>query len=92
MKRLMMAPLMGAMMALAACATTTPCVPSIQTQTVNVPVPTACINASDIPAEPGTVTLTGDARNDDALLAAKLAAVRVWGRSLVAMIGPCTKP
>jgi len=67
-------------------------VPTVQVQKVNVPVPTACINASDVPAEPGTVTLTGDARNDDALLAAKLAAVRVWGRSLVAMIGPCTKP
>lgn len=77
---------------LAACATQTPTIPPIQIQRVEVPVPAACINASDVPPEPGTVTLTGDARNDDALLAAKLAAVRVWGRTLVAMIEPCTKP
>lgn len=76
---------------LSACAAQQPCVPSVQVQKEMVPVPTACINASDVPAEPGTVTLTGDARNDDALLAAKLAAVRVWGRTLVAMIGPCEK-
>lgn len=81
----------GCLMAALAACTTAPCVPKVVTQTVNVPVPVACINASDIPAEPSTVTLTGDARNDDALLAAKLAAVRVWGRQLVAMLGPCAR-
>lgn len=76
---------------LSACSTA-PCVPSVQVQKEMVPVPTACINKADVPAEPGPITLTGDARNDDALLAAKLAAVRVWGRTLVAMLGPCSKP
>lgn len=75
---------------LTACATA-PCVPKLVTQTVNVPVPVACVKASDIPPEPSTVMLTGDARNDDALLAAKLAAVRVWGRQLAAMLGPCAR-
>lgn len=79
--------------ALAACATApqAPCPPTIAPKPYAVPVAVKCIDAPDVPAEPGAVSLTGDARNDDALLAAKLAAVRVWGRSLAAMIAPCTK-
>lgn len=70
-----------------------PCPPSLpQVQIVKepVPVPVACIKASDIPAEPASTKLTGDARNDADLLGAKVSDLRVWGRALVGMMGPCT--
>lgn len=79
------------LMPLSACCTPAPCVPKVEVQRVEVPVPVACINAKDIPAEPGPTKLTGDARNDADLLGAKVSDLRVWGRSLVAMMGPCTK-
>ena len=82
---------LASLVLLAACSTTPPCVPKIQTVSVNVPVPVACLDAKDVPAEPGLVAMTGDARNDDALLAAKVAALRVWGRTLVAMMKPCER-
>ena len=80
-----------ASLALSACATKPPTIPPVQIQRVEVPVPLQCVNKADIPAEPDPVALTGDARKDDALLAAKLAAVRVWGRSLAGMLGPCAR-
>lgn len=78
------------LLVLSACASA-PCVPKVQTVTVNVPVPVACINAADIPAEPGTTTLTGDARNDTALLASKVGELRIWGRQLLGMTTACSK-
>lgn len=78
---------------LAGCAATPkpcpPSVPQVQIQKEPVPVPVACIKASDIPAEPASTKLTGDARNDADLLGAKVSDLRVWGRALVAMITPC---
>lgn len=78
------------LMPLAACAAPQPCIPKIEIQQVKVPVPVACLKASDIPAEPDPTKLTGDARNDADLLGAKVSDLRLWGRSLVAMMGPCT--
>lgn len=80
------------LLALAGCAATPPCVPKVQTVSINIPVPVKCISATDIPLEPGTSTLTGDARNDSALLASKVGELRVWGRQLVGMMQPCTTP
>jgi len=69
-----------------------PCPPSVQVQTVEKPVPVACLHASDIQPEPGPTTLYPEdaARSADAL-AATDSALRVWGRSLVAMMQPCMK-
>ena len=71
-----------------------PCPPS-QAKVEEVPqlvaVPTRCINAADIPVEPGPVTKTGDPRNDLDFAGAKIGDLRKWGRSLVAMMMPCEK-
>jgi hypothetical protein len=78
---------------LAGCAAQTPCVPKIiPGPPVKVAVPTRCIDAATVPAEPGPTTIYPDdaSRTADAL-ASKVGDLRVWGRSLVAMMGPCTK-
>jgi hypothetical protein len=65
--------------------------PKIETQVVKEPVAVACIDASAIPAEPGMVALPLDARLAADLAASQAKDLRVWGRSLLALIGPCTK-
>jgi hypothetical protein len=74
---------------LAGCATTRPCPPNVQIQTVEKPVAVACVKAVDVPAEPASTTLTGDARKDADLLGAKVSDLRTWGRSLVGMLKGC---
>jgi len=82
-------------LALAACAPTPkPCpppVPTIQVVKEKEAVPVACINKGDIPIEPGPTTKTGDARNDLDFAGAKIAALRLWGRTLVGMMDQCTR-
>jgi len=76
---------------LAGCSTDN-CPPQVATVAAKpypVPVPVRCIDAATIAAEPAPTKLTGDARNDADLLGAKVSDLRVWGRSLVAMMGPC---
>jgi hypothetical protein len=60
-------------------------------QVVREPVAVSCIDASAIPPEPGTVQLPLDARLASDLAASKASELRVWGRKLMALIGPCTK-
>lgn len=62
--------------------------------TVSVPVPVACVDASKVPSEPGRVAseLTGDARRDLDIVSASALDLRTWGQSLMALIGPCTRP
>jgi len=73
-----------------ACASTCP-PPKIVTQVVKEPVAVACIDPSSIPAEPGTVMLPLDARPAADLAAAQAKELRAWGRSLMALVGPCTR-
>ncbi|MGN6124377.1 MAG: hypothetical protein ACTHOJ_15655 [Sphingomonas oligoaromativorans] len=71
-----------------------PCPPSqVKVEAVPqlVPVPTRCIDKADVPLEPGPVTKTGDARNDLDFAGAKISELRKWGRSLIAMMGPCER-
>lgn len=78
----------------ACAATPKPCppsVPQVAAQKEPVPVPVACLAASDVPPEPGKTVLTGDARNDADLLGAKVSDLRAWGRALVAMMVPCER-
>lgn len=77
--------------ALSACTTPNCPPPKIETREVLTPVAVACIDASAIPAEPGTVILPLDARPAADLAASQAKDLRVWGRSLLALIGPCTK-
>lgn len=71
--------------------------PAIEIRTVEVlkPVPVACVDESDIPAEPDMVgnELNGDAVHDADILGASNIALRQWGRELLALISPgCTNP
>ena len=77
-------------LAVASCAQNCP-PPKVVTQVVKEPVAVACIDASAIPPEPGTVALPLDARLAADLAASQAKDLRVWGRKLVALIGPCTK-
>jgi hypothetical protein len=79
-------------LALSACATPNCPPPKIETREVlKEPVAVACIDASAIPAEPNMVALPLDARLAADLAASQAKDLRVWGRSLLALIGPCTK-
>jgi len=75
--------------ALSACATPAP---QIVTKTVEIPVPTACVDKSLIPAEPEAVALPlSDARLAADIAASQALKYHAWGRELLALIGPCTK-
>lgn len=76
---------------LASCATVPPPEPQIVTKDIYVPVPVKCIDPASIPPEPGTVALPIDARLAADMAASQAKELRVWGRSLMALIGPCTK-
>lgn len=73
------------------CATVPPPEPKIVTKTVEVPVAVKCVDPASIPPEPGTITLPLDARLAADLAASQAKDLRKWGRSLMALIGPCTK-
>lgn len=76
---------------LAACASTTP---AVRTEIVEVatPVPVACVAAKDIPNEPGRLgKLPLDARAALDLTAAKLIEVRLYGRTLAALLIACAQ-
>jgi hypothetical protein len=65
----------------------------IRTVEVKVPVPTACIDAKDVPNEPAKVgdRLNGQAARDLDITAGSAILLRQWGRELRALITPCTK-
>jgi len=79
-----------AALALASCAPNCP-PPKVVTQVVKEPVAVACVDPALIPAEPGTVSLPLDARLAADLAASQAKDLRVWGRKLMAVIGPCTR-
>lgn len=80
----------AALYSLAACAST----PAVRTETVEVatPIPVACVAAKDIPNEPALIgKLPTDARAALDLTAAKLIEVRLYGRTLAALLKGCTE-
>lgn len=77
--------------ALSACATVSE--PGIDVRTVEVPTPVPCVNEADIKAEPDLVgtLLNGDAVHDLGIVSPSALELRLWGRSLLALIVPgCT--
>lgn len=76
---------------LSACSTVPPPEPKIVIKTVEVPVAVRCIDPGLIPAEPGTVALPLDARLAADIAASQARDLRVWGRKLLGLIGPCTR-
>ena len=84
-----------AALALAGCAHTQdePAV-EVRIQEVKVPVPVACVDPDGVPREPGKVgdKLNGNAAHDADILAGSAIDLRQWGRELMALIRPCTKP
>lgn len=95
MRRLILASLSGTAFTLAGCAVHTP-PPAIEVRTerVEVPVPVACIKASDVPAMPPRVgdKLTGNAVNDADLLAADALRLRSALDQTLALISGCVEP
>jgi hypothetical protein len=83
-----------AALALAGCAHTPPPAIEVRTERVEIPVPTACIKASDVPAIPPRVgdQLTGDARSDADLLAADALRLRSALHQAMALISGCVEP
>ena len=80
---------------LGGCATTqTEPAIEVRVQEVKVPVPVACVDKKSIPGEPGKVgrKLNGNAAHDADILAGSAIDLRQWGRELMALIRPCTKP
>lgn len=57
----------------------------------STPVPVACVKPEQIPAEPEQVAakLTGNARNDVAVLAVSALELRDWGGQLRALLKGC---
>lgn len=77
-------------LALTACQTPQP---GIEVREVEVPTPVPCVDADEVPAEPPQVgdQFTGDAQHDLGILAPNALALRIWGRTLRALIVPgCT--
>lgn len=58
------------------------------------PTPVACVQASDIPAEPPMVgaRFNGDAKHDLQVLAPNAKALRDWGQQLRTMLEACASP
>jgi len=75
---------------LAGCAAECP-PPKIVTQVVREPVPTACVDPASIPAEPGKIQLSPDARIAADQAASQAIALRSFADELLALIEPCTK-
>lgn len=79
-------------MSLQACGTAS--APGIEVRTVEVPTPVPCVAEEDIPEEPAQVgdSLTGDALTDLGFVAPNNIELRIWGRTLLALIDPaCIK-
>jgi hypothetical protein len=79
-----------AFITLAACQTT----PAVRTEIVEVatPIPVACVERSQIPAAPALMgKLPTDARAALDLTAAKLIEVRLYGRTLAALLVACAQ-
>ncbi len=75
---------------LAACASA----PAVRTEIIEAdrPIPVACVAVRDIPNEPGNLgKLPLDARAALDLTAAKLIEVRLYGRTLAALLKGCTE-
>lgn len=67
--------------------------PGIEVRTVEVPTPVPCVDAAAVPAEPAQVQslLNGDAEHDLGIVAPSALELRIWGRTLRALIVPgCT--
>ena len=75
-------------LALAGCQTVRE--PAVRVETVEVPTPVPCVDREDIPAEPPMVgdELTGNAVADLGVVAANAIELRIWGRTLLALIEP----
>lgn len=83
-----------AVLALSACSTTPTARPVVEhTVQVKIPVPVACVDASDVPAEPRHVAgdLNGQAVHDLDIVSASAIELRTWGETLAALIGPCVR-
>lgn len=67
--------------------------PGIQVQTVEVPVPSPCLAAEDIPPEPAQVgeQLTGNAASDLLIVAASALDLRAWGITMQAALKACAE-
>lgn len=83
--------ILPALFALAACATAKE--PGIEIREVEVPVPVACVEAEQIPAEPGAVKhlLTGVARADLSIVAESALELRKYAGELRALLVACTE-
>jgi hypothetical protein len=90
-RRLILTSLSSTAFTLAGCAHQPPPAIEVRTEVVKVPVPTACIKASDVPAMPPRVgdQLTGDARSDADLLAADALRLRAALDQALALISGC---
>lgn len=80
-----------ALVLLPACAAQNCPPPKIQTQVIKEAIPAACIDPAIVPQEPGLVQLPLDARLAADMAASQALALRKWGRSLMAIIGPCER-
>jgi hypothetical protein len=82
-----------ALVALSACATT-PGPVEVRTVTVNVPVATSCVHASDIPAVPAKIgdQLNGDSVHDLDLVAASAIRLRATLDIALSLLGACVTP
>lgn len=81
---------------LGGCVTRDSVPPAVEVRTVTVekPVPVACIDGKNVPAEPSKVggQLTGQAAHDLDLVSGSAIKLRQWGRELMALVRPCVKP
>lgn len=83
---------LATLFALSACATTQQGV-RVETVTVKVAVPTPCIKASDLPANPAPMgALSGDASRDISIIAAAGLRWRAVALERAAMLGACAMP
>ncbi len=67
------------------------CTPMPKPAETPPPPPQACVDASQIPAEPPTVgsKFNGDAKHDLQILAPNAIALRQWGEQLQALLQGC---
>ncbi len=64
--------------------------PGIRVHTVEVPTPVPCVDENEVPVEPPLVgdQLNGNARHDLGIIAPSALELRIWGRTLRALIDP----
>ena len=67
------------------------CTPRVEYQVQRVAVPSPCVPADQIPAEPEQVgdKLTGNAAADLAIVAASAIDLRAWGRGMASDLQAC---